>query len=70
MLTDVTFDPPLLTDNERENLRAAVDEFAAPLRPSRGLRFYIADALLLIGDMLVVAGHALGTTAEKIDPHP
>lgn len=70
MLTDVPFTPPMLTDDERENLRAAVDEFATPLRSSRGLRFYVADALLLIGDMLVAAGHALGTMAEKIDPHP
>jgi len=70
MMTDVPFAPPTLTDNERENLRAAVEEFAAPLRPLRGPRFCLADALLFVGDMLVVAGHALGAAAERIDPHP
>jgi hypothetical protein len=44
---------------------------AAPAaRRRRGVRFYIADVLLLVGDALVIAGHALGAAAERIDPHP
>lgn len=70
MLTDVPFAPPLLTDDERARLRAAVENDAAPLRPVRGLRFYVADAMLFVGDMLTLAGHALGSVAERIDPHP
>jgi hypothetical protein len=79
MLTDVPFTPPTLTDDERARLRAGVEEYAAPLRRDeipppavvhRGVRFYLADALLLVGDALVLAGHALGAAAERLDPHP
>lgn len=79
MLIDAPFTPPMLTDDERARLRAGVEAYAAPLRRDeipppaaarRGVRFYVADALLLVGDALVIAGHALGAAAERIDPHP
>ena len=71
MLTDVPYNLPLLTDDERATLRDAVGAYSAPLRvESRGLRWHVADALLGVGDALVVAGHALGRLAERLSPHP
>jgi hypothetical protein len=41
-----------------------------PARSSRGLRHHLVGALLWAGDMLTLAGHAIGRLAERIDPHP
>lgn len=41
-----------------------------PARSPCGVRHHLVGTLLFVGDMLVVAGNALGRLADRLDPHP